>query len=87
MVGNVGPGRISRNCRGRARRGIKTADMEDSSVVDATDAEEDCWLLLGDIAQPIVNRAGPQARAPGRSNVVAFPGRAPKREDGGDVPR
>lgn len=42
------------------------------------EAEEDCWLVLGDVVEGIKDRcAAPRApEAPGRGNVLAFPGRA-----------
>lgn len=45
----------------------------------ATEAEEDCWLVLGDVVEGIVDRCARAPRAPeapGRGNVLAFPGRA-----------
>lgn len=45
----------------------------------AMEAEEDCWLVLGDVVEGIMDRRAPAPRAPespGRGNVLAFPGRA-----------
>ncbi len=50
----------------------------------AMEAEEDCWLLLGDITKTVLSSVLPPDRRPCRGKVVAFPGRARKAHDRGN---
>lgn len=48
---------------------------------NATDTEEDCWILLGDVTKEILSRTSPPVRRPGRVIYAAFPGRGGRGED------
>lgn len=45
------------------------------------DVEEDCWLLIGEVAKTIVDRACPPARRSGQVISAAYPGRTNPIED------